>query len=58
MEQSNYSVKEYLLYKLDRTLALVGIILVAIYACSGGHNELANVALGGLIGYVGGRTNK
>jgi hypothetical protein len=51
-------VKEYILYKLDRTLAVVGLILIAMWVCALKLPEgmqIVNTAVGGLIGYICGR---
>lgn len=57
-----YKPIDYVLYKMDRTLAILGIIgiavlAVAIYANDSGV-QIATGAIGGLVGYVGGRTGK
>jgi hypothetical protein len=50
---------DYLLYKLDRTVAILGVIAIALLALwlSKGPDSMniATAAIGGLIGYVGGR---
>ena len=57
-----YSTSDYVLYKLDRTLAIAGIIAIAITAIFvyGGPDgvQIATGAVGGLVGYVGGRASK
>jgi len=57
-----YSTADYILYKMDRTLAILGIIGIAIVALFLYANEsavqIATGAIGGLVGYVGGRTSK
>ena len=47
-----------LLYKMDRTLAIAGIIGIAIVALVvlGTPDNIVSAAVGGLVGYVGGRT--
>jgi hypothetical protein len=51
---------EYLLYKLDRTLAIAGVIGIACIALWLGKApdsvQIATAAVGGLVGYVGGRS--
>ena len=51
---------EYLLYKLDRTLAIVGVIGIALASIYLGKApdsmQIATAAIGGLVGYVGGRS--
>ena len=51
------SIAEYLLYKLDRSLAIFGIIafaVVALFYVKTPEN-IVSAAIGGLVGYVGGR---
>lgn len=56
------TIQEYILYKLDRTLAILGIIgiaVVALFIYAGAEGvQIATGAIGGLVGYVGGRTGK
>ena len=53
-------IKEYILYKLDRTLAILGVIAIAIAAIffySGNEGvQIVSASVGGLVAYVGGRT--
>jgi hypothetical protein len=53
---------EYLLYKLDRTIAILGVIAIAMLAlwiAKGPDSmNIATAAIGGLVGYVGGRSGK
>lgn len=61
-EETELTKKDYLLYKLDRSVAIIGIILIAvagilIYKGTEGVN-IATTAIGGLVGYVGGRTGR
>ncbi len=54
-------VKEYVLYKLDRTIAVIGLILIAAWVCYLKLPEgmqIVNTAVGGLIGYICGRNSK
>lgn len=56
-----YSVKDLILYKMDRTISIVGIIGLGAWALNIGTPESIQIgiaAVGGLIGYVGGRTGK
>ena len=57
-----YKTADYILYKMDRTLAILGIIGIAVVALFIYANEsavqIATGAIGGLVGYVGGRTGK
>ena len=60
-EEIDYSVRSYLLYKLDRTIAIVGIVGLGAWALSISTTEsiqIAVAAVGFLGGYVGGRTGK
>jgi len=53
------TIGEYLLYKLDRTIAIVGVVLIAMVALWKGLDpNIATAAIGGLVGYVGGRSGK
>ena len=62
IKDTTYTAKEYILYKLDRTIAIGGIIVIALAAMAllvpGAATQIASAALGGLVGYVGGRTGK
>ena len=52
---------EYLLFKLDRTVAVLGLILIALWLCWLKLPEglqVVNIVVGGLIGYIGGRVGK
>lgn len=53
---------EYLLYKLDRTLTILGVVAIAIVAMilisQDQAQQVATAAVGGLIGYLGGRASK
>ena len=61
-EPACYSTADYVLYKMDRTLAILGIIgiaIVALFIYAGTEGvQIATGAIGGLVGYVGGRTGK
>lgn len=56
------TLAEYVLYKLDRTVAILGIIVIALVALWMGKApdslQIAVAAIGGLVGYVGGRSGK
>jgi len=59
MDAIEPTLKERILYKLDRTLAILGIIGLGVWALKIGTPEsiqIAMAAIGGLVGYVGGRT--
>lgn len=50
------TLKEMLLYKMDRTVAVVGVVAVAVYAVYLGSEaalQVAMVAVGGLVAYLG-----
>jgi len=54
-------IKEYVLYKLDRTIAVVGLIIIALWVCwlkLPDGMQIVNTAVGGLIGYICGRNTK
>ena len=61
-DQKEYSTSEYVLFKLDRTLAVVGIVgiaVVALFVYAGPDGiQVATGAIGGLVGYIGGRAGK
>jgi len=61
-EEECRTVGEYLLYKLDRTLTILGVVAIAITAMLRISPEVAQqvatAAVGGLIGYLGGRASK
>ena len=55
------NIKEMLLYKVDRTLAIAGLIVMGIWALKISTPEsiqLAMAAVGVLGGYIGGRTGR
>lgn len=56
------TLTEAILYKLDRTLAIVGVIAIAIvslwFVKAPDSMNIATAAIGGLVGYVGGRSGK
>ena len=61
MENKNIPIKNYLLYKLDRTLAIIGLVALGAFAIYKGSNEALQItiaAVGGLVGYIGGRVTK
>jgi amino acid permease len=56
-----HTLAEYMLYKLDRTIAVIGLILIAAWVCwlkLPDGMQIVNTAVGGLIGYICGRTGK
>ena len=59
MDEIKYSTTEQLLYKLDRTLAIGGLVILGAWALYIATDTAVNVAMavvGALAGYVGGRT--
>ena len=54
------TLKEMILFKMDRTIAVVGIILLGCWALSKGTPDVnvTMAAVSGLVGYIGGRTGK
>jgi hypothetical protein len=55
------ALKEMLFYKLDRTLAIMGIIALggmALYIRTAEAMQVTSLAMGALAGYIGGRTGK
>lgn len=61
-EEECKSIGEFILYKVDRTLAILGVIaiaMLALYLAKGPDSmNIATAAIGGLVGYVGGRSGK
>lgn len=60
-DPEKFSVTERLLYKQDRTIAIFGIIalgVIALFDKTPDSKQIAIAAVGGLIGYLGGRTGK
>lgn len=54
-------VKGYVLYKLDRSIAVCGLIVIAMWICwlkLPEGMQIVNTAVGGLIGYICGRNAK
>lgn len=49
------SAFEIISFKLDRTLAIIGIILIGITATD---SQIWMAAVSGLVGYIGGRAGK
>lgn len=55
------TLKEMILYKIDRTLAILGVIALGTLALRVGTPDTTQItmaAIGGLVGYIGGRTGK
>jgi len=53
-----YSIREYILFKLDRQISIVGLVILAGWSLYLGTTEslqLASAIAGGLIVYVTGR---
>jgi len=60
-EPKNYTIQEYILFKLDRNIALIGLIMLGLWAMSLKTPESFQIGLAvvsGLVGYVGGRGSK
>jgi hypothetical protein len=61
-EPACHTLTEYVLFKVDRTLAILGVIAIAMLAlwlAKGPDSmNIATAAIGGLVGYVGGRSGK
>ena len=62
MADETITETQNLLYKVDRSLAIVGIVaiaIVAIFFYKGSEGvQIVSAAIGGLVGYVGGRTGR
>jgi hypothetical protein len=59
-ETRTYSIKEYILFKLDRNISIVGLIAIAIVSMFLGDiseiaSKIASACVGGLCVYIGGR---
>jgi len=55
------SIGEYILYKMDRTIAIIGLVALGLFALYKGGNESLQIAIavaGVLGGYVGARASK
>ena len=54
----NLSVRKYILYKLDRNLAILGIIAIGIFAIitETTDSPIVMAAVGGLTAYIGSRS--
>jgi hypothetical protein len=55
------TLRGMVLYKIDRTFAILGIIGLGLFALTKttpDATQIAMAAIGGLVGYVGGRTAK
>jgi len=55
------TIKEMILYKMDRTIAVVGVVILGAWALSKAQPDayqISMAAVGGLVGYIGGRTGK
>ena len=58
-DEKVYSIAEYLLFKLDRTLSVIALAVIASLAIMKGTPEawqVVAVIAGGFVGYVTGRT--
>ena len=57
-EEKCYSVKEYVLWKLDRTIAVLGLVALGVWALYRNTPETVQIGIavvGVLGGYIGGR---
>jgi len=57
-EETKYDPGQYMLYKLDRTLAILGLVGIAVGAMvilGADAKDVCLAATGGLVGYIGGR---
>jgi hypothetical protein len=57
-EEQTYSIKEYILFKLDRSIAILGLIALGLWSMYKGTPETVQIGMavvGGLVGYIGGR---
>ena len=60
-EPKCYTILEYILFKIDRTIAISGLVVMGLFALWQSTPELSQENLvmaivGGLVGYVGGRS--
>jgi hypothetical protein len=61
MAETSINLRQMLLYKLDRTIAIVGLCVLGTWALSIATNESLQVSVavvGALAGYIGGRSGK
>ena len=56
-EPPKYTIKQMILYKLDRAIVIIGLVLLGGYALYQKQMEIAALIIGGLVNYVGGRGN-
>jgi len=57
-EPKRYGILQYILFKLDRNIAISGLVamgLWSIYTLTPESIQIANTIAGGLVGYIGGR---
>jgi len=57
-KEEKYSIKEYILFKVDRTIAILGLVMLGAWAMYTGTAETVQIGMavvGGLVGYIGGR---
>ena len=60
-EECEYTPKnlmEMILYKADRSMAILGIIVIGCWSLGLQMENIASAAVGGLVGYLGGRAGK
>jgi len=56
-----YSIKEYILFKLDRNISILGLVALGCWAMQIGTKESMQIAIvvaGGLVAYIGSRGSK
>ena len=59
-EEKVYSIKEYILFKLDRTISILGLVVLGgwgVYLGTPESLQMSSAIAGGLIVYVTGRSN-
>ena len=55
------TITQYILYKLDRSICVLGLIALGLYGMYIGKNEAMQISIavaGALAGYLGSRTGK
>ena len=58
VEEKIYSIREYILFKLDRQLSVIGLVILAgcgVYLGTTESLQLSSAIAGGLVVYVTGR---
>ena len=60
-EPKKYSIKEYILFKLDRNIAIVGLVALGVAAIilrPTGYEKIVSAVVGALAVYIGSRGSK